>query len=250
MTALLARQIGGASARVAVAVFVSLLLLQPAAGQGSRAGRADTPACARTRTCPDDIARGQKVAELRKQCSVDNYDACQRLVEMGKADDWVRQTIRDHFEKRDRLAREAQDREQQRLQGARDAARRRIEAEEAARRGAGGDYNGRHSTWVHRLLRRVGPWSCPTSPPRVKEGICTRDGYIDAAAQHAWAAQCQSKAGESAKAEAEAIKMMEYLGHAKGMCSSGSGGGTAIGGSSGAAYQCSTMEIASCSELP
>jgi hypothetical protein len=108
-------------------------------------------------------------------------------------------------------------------------------------------YSGPHSDWVHRLLDRVGGWSCPepgsdaAQPPKVRAEECIRDAYVAAAVQYAWAAECYARNEEDAKAGEAAKMMYEQLTNAQSLCSDAP---TFAGASS-----CDTEKIFRCGEL-
>lgn len=88
------------------------------------------------------------------------------------------------------------------------------------------------------ILSKVGPWSCPNTPPQVKLGECIRDTHVAAAAMYAWAAECYTQQGETVKAESSISQMNKELSTAHSYCSSA----PSVAG----AKQCATLNIYPC----
>jgi TPR repeat protein len=117
--------------------------------------------------------------------------------------------------------------------------------------GGSGTYTGPNAVWVHRLLSRVGSWSCPSSPiaqdgtpPQVQtNGTSMRDQYVKAALLEAWTAECYARQERDNEAQAQAQAMMQSLQAARGLCSNAA----VIGGSPSLAPD--TMGIFGCGEL-
>jgi TonB family protein len=91
---------------------------------------------------------------------------------------------------------------------------------------AQGSYAGPNSNWVHQLLGRVGGWSCPSSmsaqdgkAPQLETPEGMRDKYVDAAVQHAWAAECYARNERDNEAQQQAEEMMKMLQAAQSLCS-------------------------------
>lgn len=106
---------------------------------------------------------------------------------------------------------------------------------------AGGTYSGPYADWVHRLLGRVGSWSCPTAPPSIRAQACVRDGQVAAAVNYAWAAECYAEAGRDRDAQKSANSMMDMLKAAQSLCSNV----PTTAGASG----CDTLSIFPCGSL-
>ncbi len=111
---------------------------------------------------------------------------------------------------------------------------------------AGGSYTGPYADWVHRLLSRVGDWSCPTSmssqdgqPPQVSitDGSL-RDQYVKSAALEAWAAECYAQHERDNEAQAQAAAMMKDLQAAESLCGNG---GSSAGGPTTGVYRCGEL---------
>jgi hypothetical protein len=97
----------------------------------------------------------------------------------------------------------------------------------ASNLGASASYSGPYSDWVHKLLSRVGSWSCPSSmsatdgrPPQVQtDSISFRDQYVKAAVLDAWAAECYTRQEHDNEAQTKAQDMMQNLKAAEALCS-------------------------------
>ena len=153
-----------------------------------------------------------------------------------------RERVQREKERREKERREAQQVEQERQRMAKLEQRRQEAAATndvaASYRRGSTSYLALHSDWVNRLLDRSGPWSCPSSPPKIKADTCMRDSYVASAVQYAWAAECYAEQGEKNRAVAHAELMNENLKKAKELCSNA----PSIAGTS----RCDTMEIFSC----
>jgi TPR repeat protein len=93
-----------------------------------------------------------------------------------------------------------------------------------------GTYTGPNADWVHRLLERVGSWSCPSSPtaqdgapPQVQTSDASmRDQYVKSAVLQAWAAECYAHQERDNEAQAQALAMMGSIQAAQSLCSNAS----------------------------
>lgn len=116
-------------------------------------------------------------------------------------------------------------------------------------------YQGPHSEWVHKLLERAGPWTCPLpgdapgGNPEVEANFCQRDGYVAAALAYAWAAECYARNEENTNAVEQAKRMREELLQSEELCSVCDADLKQKYGKIPDGYQCGTDALFGCCEI-